>query len=293
MWPKPKPVRLTHYHPPERLGLKLTSIMEDAPWFPGYETRNVRIVDDILQQPTPPQVRNLQWQMTAQFYRAMDDFDKGFKSHSVGSSWEGGVMGYVDGHVEGEVGFKLFGNGGTAKASAGVEAKYGWMHRNQTAEVTEVGTQLSDREAVLMGEITTLYGEERSFQLDMRVRDCLLLMPSNSSRNPFLVCARRRLAVPESWYYMADFDFTRAQLVDHKDLRERSLMKMIRGKRGFDALRELVTGKARRFDIKSSTPLSQGVSSLLDEAFFRRDQPLSYFQEGGIFPGVIALGPAN
>ena len=302
--PQPEPPKLTRWErfksffgwkkvvpkpevPP--LPVKIPEI--EVPWFPGYEVHDVRIVDSLNRQPLSPQIRNLQWQMTASFYRAKDTFSRDTESRAKSRSWEGGVMGYVNAGAEAEGGFKLFGNGTTAHVAAGVEGRYGWMHRNQSSEITDLGVELADREAITAGELTILYGEERSFQLDMMVRDCLLLAPGadDLSRIPLLLCAKRHVIAPEAWYYMADFDFTHPQLVDHKDLRERSLMKLIRGKRSFDSFREMVTGRARRFEIRSAAPLAEGVSTLLDEAFFRRDQPLSFFQEGGIFPGILSI----
>lgn len=262
---------------------------------PEFNLQNVKIVEDIVSAVGSPQVRDLQWQVTAGFLRARDGYRRDYGAKAESGSWEGGAMGYVNAAVETEAGFKLFGTGAAGKVATGVVSTYGWVHRNQTSEVVEAGQELSTRDWAQIGEINYLYGEQRTFQLDLVIHDCLLLTPNSISARgiaSFLVCAKRRERRPESWYYLADFDFTHSpQPADMRVLRERLLIKLIRGQGALEDFRERISGASRRYELLSARPYEKGVSSLLDDAIYRRDNPAAYFQEGGIFPGVLSLPP--
>lgn len=264
--------------------------------FPNFEVRAFKVVDEVMTPKVAERViTHLDWAVTASFFNESSEFERDLQANQVSSSWEGSVMGYVNvgAGVEAEAGFKFLGNGGTAKAyaNAGVEGRYGWVHRNQDMDIKESGTMTNRRERITVSENARFFVEQRTLTMDLKIQYCLLLTPkaNQPALKQYLVCAKRRESPKESWYYISDYDLQHEQPVERRDLRERLLIKLVRGKDAYNSFKRLMTDQAKQFDVKSAKLVQVGVSPLLHDAFLRRDTPHSYFRDGGKFPGVLEI----
>lgn len=258
--------------------------------WPGYLARELEVMEELEEGSVgSPKVTDDTWQFTASFFHEASDFERDVQVHHDINSWEGGVMGFTSHSAEWGAGLKVLGNGVNYKGDAGVDARYGWWHRNQTATTQERdGVMVDKRNRVTLAEHRVLYSEERRFAFRAKVRKCLLLVPvAESKAVAKLYCRRETKPVSESWHYLADFDFRHDIPVERRDLRERMLIRLMRGRESYRRFKDVLQRSVREFEVRESSALSLGVNSLLEDAIGRRDKADTFFKDGGFFPGVI------
>jgi len=293
-----KVISLPSFHPDEIAELRQSRTARDRlgmpkePVWPGYAAREIEIIDELIEGTvTPPKVTDDTWQFTASFFHEASDFEREVKARHKVTSWEGGVMGFTSHSAEVSAGFNFLGNGAKYKGDVGVDARYGWWHRDQQATTTERdGIMVDKRNRVTLAEHRVLYSEERRFGFQAKVRKCLLLMPlAENKAVPQLYCIRELKRLKESWHYLADFDFRHDIPVERRDLRERMLIRLMRGRESYRRFKGVLQAAAREFHVRENSALTTGVNPLLEEALERRDSATSFFKDGGIFPGVVEL----
>jgi len=272
-------------------GLPSVIVRKPAPprW-PGFVEREIEVMDSLVSANLPPpRIADDSWQFTASIFHESSDFERTLQSKQSVSSWEGGVMGYTNHAVEAEAGVKFLGNGATYKGAVGVDARFGWWHRDQTASIRETnGFLVDNRNRVTLAEHRVLYVEERAFNFQANTRRCLLLTPVEGNKAPArLYCVREKKLVKENWYYIADFDFRHDVPVERRDLRERVLVKLLRGRDAYRRLKGLLSDGINEFRVSEVSAMDYGINPLLEEALQRKESVQSFFADGGIFPGVI------
>ncbi len=262
--------------------------------FSGYRIEAIKVVEEVVGEVPPPLVPpTMELSIRSQFFQEHGTTERTAKFETENQTLEAGVHVFANTRLEGSGGFEFLGSGGSWKSSAGIEGKAGYWYRSQWGTIKETGEMGSDRTRLGVMEASKLYVESRTFSLPLEMRWCLLFTPIRGEGRPILACIKKQETWRETWQYVADFDFHHELSTDRRDLRERMILKLIRGQRAFEAFRSQLTGPVRRYEIRSDAPLGPGINVLLQDLADKTKNPKAYFRDGGLFPGVLDFHGAN